>query len=279
MSSKLDSILAERRGSRIAEKFGLSAFPIDPSQVAQERGITIAAKPLEGCAGCLVRQGDNFGIVYAESLANVGMVNFTIAHELGHYFLDGHAEALFPEGSGIHRSSEAFRSADPREREADHFAVGLLLPEKLFADAMRRSGHGVAAVKALSAKCQTSLTATAIRYATLSEDHVAVIVSTGRRVDFCFLSQTLRDHRGLEWLKKGASLPSGTATARLAADPGGVERAERKSSGGSFPDWFDGAPDVECEEEVVGLGRFGQTLTVLWSDEPIEEDEPDEDNH
>jgi len=43
--------------------------------------------------------------------------------------------------------------------------------------------------------------------------------------------------------------------------------------------WFDGGDDSEINEEVVGLGGYGKTLTVLWADslpEPSEEEENEE---
>lgn len=41
-------------------------------------------------------------------------------------------------------------------------------------------------------------------------------------------------------------------------------------------EWFDGAPRVEMNEDVVGLGHYGKTLAVLFTDEEIDEtDEPD----
>jgi len=274
---KLDLILAERRGSQTAEKFGFSAFPIDPRQLAAKRGISVEAKPLKDCYGCLLRQGDHFGIAYSSSLANEGMINFTIGHELGHYFLDGHAEALFPGGAGLHQSLGPFKSIDPREREADHFAVGLLLPEPLFVKELRRLDQGLAAVRALSELCQTSFTATAIRYATLAEDPVAIVVATNGVVDFCFLSTPLKEHRGLVWLSKGSKIPKGTPTAKLATDSTAVEKGQELGQECSFSDWFEGGPETDCAEEVVGLGRFGQTLTVLWSDQALDSDDDDED--
>ena len=273
MKSNLEWILAERRGSRIADEFGLAAFPIEPRIIAERRGIAVESRPLTSCSGCLVRLGDQFGILYSSELANEGMVNFTISHELGHYFLEGHAEALFPDGDGIHQSSAPFRSTDPREREADHFAVGLLLPEKLFVKAIHSVGNGLKAVRSLSATCNTSLTATAIRFATLSEDAVAVFVASGIDVNFCFLSEPLRSFSGLQWPRKGNRVPRGTATAQLAGRSHDVERAAGLSSRCSFSDWIEGGPDHECIEDVVGLGRFRQTLTILWSSEPLEEEE------
>lgn len=276
MRPPLEWLVAERIGSEIAEKFGYSDFPIDPRSIAEKRNISVASRPLSGCSGCLIRTQDQFAIIYSDSLVNSGVINFTIGHELGHYFLEGHAEAFFPEGDGIHQSTGAFRSADPREREADLFAVGLLLPEKMFVRALRKAGNGLEAIETLAAQCGTSLTATAIRFATLAEDSVAVIVATGNKVDFCFMSKPLREHRGIEWLRKGSIIPTGTVTAKLAAKPSEVERASKAAGGCSFDDWLDGGPKIDCQEDVVGLGRFGQTLTVIWSDEAIDDAEDDD---
>lgn len=276
--SRMVLTMAERRGSRIAEQLGASSLPISPRSIAERKKITVAAKPLTGCSGCLIRQGDSFGILYSSNLPNEGMINFTIAHELGHYFLDGHAESLFPNGDGLHQSSGPFRSSDPREREADHFAVGLLMPETLFVKASRRAGDGLRAVESLAEVCGTSMTATAIRFANLAEVPMAVVVATGKQIDFCFMSEPLRSIRGLEWPKKGSAIPSGTVTAKLAARPDDIASSQRLAGECSFTDWIEGAPDCDCTEEVVGLGRFGQTLTVIWSDDALEDDEdPDDD--
>lgn len=276
--SQMACTLAERLGSRIAEQLGASALPINPRSIAERKRITVAARPLSGCSGCLMRQGDSFGILYSSNLPNEGMINFTIAHELGHYFLDGHAEALFPNGDGLHRSSGAFRSADAREREADHFAVGLLMPEPVFIKASRRAGEGLRAIESLAEACGTSMTATAIRFANLAEEPVAVVVATGKQLDFCFMSEPLRRIRGIEWPRKGSTVPNGTVTAKLAARPDHVASSQRLAGECSFADWIDGAPDCNCTEEVVGLGRFGQTLTVIWAEDALEDDEDSDDD-
>jgi len=45
---------------------------------------------------------------------------FSIAHELGHYCLEGHPDALL--SNGRHYSRAGFVSSDPFEQEADHFS-------------------------------------------------------------------------------------------------------------------------------------------------------------
>src|SRR5271170_6383070 len=105
--------------------------------------------------------------------------------------LDGHIDHILPQ-DGIHASHAGFVSADPYELEADQFAAGLLMPTGPFKRAVAGQDPGLAAVEALAGLCETSLTATAIRYAELTEDAVAVIISTGPAIDFCFLSGAMK---------------------------------------------------------------------------------------
>lgn len=43
----------------------------------------------------------------------------------------------------------------------------------------------------------------------------------------------------------------------------------------SLKTWFENAPDIEMQEDVVGLGHYGKTLTVLFSNTALEEDDED----
>jgi Zn-dependent peptidase ImmA (M78 family) len=78
----------------------------------------------------LVKVGDQFGIMYATNIRRRGFQRFSIAHELGHYFIEAHATQLLV--NGVHYSRAGFFSADPFEQEADHFAAALLMPERPF---------------------------------------------------------------------------------------------------------------------------------------------------
>jgi hypothetical protein len=52
-------------------------------------------------------------------------------------------------------------------------------------------------------------------------------------------------------------------------------RPSGESLGGysSLEDWIDGAPSIEMKEDAVGLGRYGKVLTVLFSEEPLPDDD------
>lgn len=102
-----------------------------------------------------MKVGDTFGIMYATHIRNDGFIRFTVAHELGHYFLPGHPDKLFPAGDGLHESRSGFVSRDHHEEEADHFAAALLMPTTLFNKAMNDAGEGFAAIDRLASLCKT----------------------------------------------------------------------------------------------------------------------------
>lgn len=273
-----------RRGGdlelREAEHWALKALadcdclslPVDPLAIARRKGIFVAAEALDGCSGCLVKSGDNFGILYSNSLNNEGFERFTISHELGHYFLPGHPAKLFGGGQTAHRSRSGFVSRDPLERQADNFAATLLLPETLFLKALRAErAEGFKAIKSLAALGKSSLTAAALRFARLSEDPVAVVMSMGQEVQWCEMSQSLRDLRGLTRLRKGSLLPRDTTSARFNAKSSNVADSQQTEGCSDLALWFDGAPSIEMMEDVVGLGNYKRTLTVLFTREPIDD--------
>jgi hypothetical protein len=47
------------------------------------------------------------------------------------------------------------------------------------------------------------LTAMAIRYAELTDDAVAIVISTGPVIDFCFFSDAIKSLPEITWLRKG----------------------------------------------------------------------------
>ena len=152
------------------------------------------------------------------------------------------------------------------------------MPEKLFRRQINRAGKGFAAIGKLADEFRTSITATAIRFARFTDNAVAVVVSSGDRIDYCFMSDRIRDLPGITWISKGDRLADGTTTAEFNADQSNVDEARCEEGASYLNDWFDGAPEVEVSEDVVGLGSYGKTLTVIFTEEDLEEeDECDDD--
>jgi IrrE N-terminal-like domain len=273
--------MAKQKAEAFVRDEQITSLPVDPFAIAAGRDIEVKPMPdsTGGVSGMLLRHGDVFGILYATHVKNEGFQRFSIGHELGHYFLEGHIDHILP-GDGTHTSHAGFVSGDPYEMEADQFAAGLLMPGVLFKRALGQQNAGLEVVESLAGLCRTSLTATAIRYAELTHDAVAIIISTGPAIDFCFMSETMKSLPQLTWLRKGTPVPKGTATAQLNTSPDRVAGGDRVEAEIDLIDWLGGARSAIATEQAVGLGGYGKTLTVLTcasvQDETYQEDEGDD---
>jgi Zn-dependent peptidase ImmA (M78 family) len=255
--------VAEAAASVVLRDLNITGLRVEPEEIATSKGILVKAKPdtADGVSGMLVKAEDEFGIMYATKIPSRGFQKFSIAHEFGHYCIDGHSDALLT--NGIHVSHAGFVSNDPYEQEADYFAAALLMPERPFRRAIEDCDAGLACIEHLRGECETSLTATAIRYSALTRDAVAIIISKGDAIDYCFMSEGLKQAKGIKWLKKGTPVPAGTVTEYFNARPDNVRTAQKDSGEGRLHDWMEGDKIYKVSEEVVGLGSYGRTLTVL----------------
>jgi IrrE N-terminal-like domain len=270
--------MARQTAEAFLKEEGIATLPVDPFAIAASRDIDVKGKPEkpEGVSGMLLRHGNNFGIVYATHIPSLGFQRFSISHELGHYFLPGHIDQILK--TDVHVSRAGFVTADPYELEADHFAAGLLMPETPFRRAMNQHDPSLDAIEAVANQCVTSMTATAVRFAELTDRAVAVIVSTSGIIDYCFISEAMKSLPKLDWIRKGTPLPSGTATARLAGQPARVLAGERIAETVDVRNWLGGMTSAEVSEESMGLGNYGKVLTVLVSSSIGQESDPDDED-
>lgn len=262
-------------GERKARELGYDAFPIDPFEIAEGEGIELCPKKPDqvGVSGGILFVGDDVAIFYSTDIASVGFQRFTVAHELGHYFLEGHPAAIAKVGPA-HVSRAGFTEGSQAiEIEADHFASGLLLPTSLVQRHLGDRQIGLEGIETLAEASLCSLTACAIRAAGCSPYPMAIIVSSGEEVRYAFMSDGFKQLGTLAYLRKGASLPD-TLTRRFNEDEANVLAGRRACAETRLRSWFGGDRHLMLDEEVVGLGSYGFTLTVLSSDDLAED--PDE---
>ena len=106
MGGGIDILEAEREAEGVLARYAFTSLPVCPFAIAEQAEIVVQPKDSAetGVSGFLMRVDDVFGIQYARHIANEGFIRFTVAHELGHFFLPGHASYLFPDGRGLHLS-------------------------------------------------------------------------------------------------------------------------------------------------------------------------------
>lgn len=276
--SKFRLKMARQLGEKTASDHGFDGFPIDPFKIAREEEIIVEAKPpeKEGMSGCIIFNDDGVGIIYSTSIKSEGFQNFTVAHELGHYFIDGHPDQILKTGP-MHVSRAGFSQGDISiEIEADHFASGLLMPTHLVKKELHDSPFGLEAIRSLAKTSKSSITASAIRTSECAPYPMAIVVSQGQEVRYAFMSESFKNYGGLRFLRKGDLLPA-SGTSEFNRNSEGILAGDSICTASTLATWFEGSSLVSLDEEIVGLGRYGLTLTVL-SSEDITEDPYEEEN-
>lgn len=127
----------------LLQKHRIVEPPIPIEVVAKREGLDIRLEPLEtNLSGFLYREGAR-AVIGANSLQARVRQRFTVAHELGHYFLH--------EGERLHvdraahfrlRSALASQGIDTSEIEANRFAAELLMPRAMV-DADMKAAHAL----------------------------------------------------------------------------------------------------------------------------------------
>ncbi|MBW7866448.1 MAG: ImmA/IrrE family metallo-endopeptidase [Candidatus Hydrogenedentes bacterium] len=115
---------------------------------------------------------------------------FTIAHELGHFYLDEHRAFLIRKGQA-HSSTSEFVADDVIEREADAFAAGLLMPDRLIRPLVNQGELTAKRIKGFATHFNTSCVSATIRSVLVSDFPCAVVAVRNGLITWCFSSNAL----------------------------------------------------------------------------------------
>jgi hypothetical protein len=168
---------------------GLDHFPIDVASVAREYSVQrfpddpialVRGEALPGFDGALYRAPagkKGWGIFYNSAIQSIGRVNFTLAHELGHYLLH---RLAYPGGircgeQDVVRWDSAYGQV---EHQANVFAANVLMPlddyRKLIAP---RTKITLEMVSAAADRYRVSLVAAILRWLSYTERRAVLVVS------------------------------------------------------------------------------------------------------
>ena len=106
----------ERKALEVLKRFGLANPPVALEDICRAEGLAVCARPFDYVAGLFVND-DVFPVIVVNSRQPSTRRRFTVAHELGHYYLR-HKRSSFAEPGGASR----------QERDAERFAANLLMP-------------------------------------------------------------------------------------------------------------------------------------------------------
>lgn len=242
-----------------------SADAIDIENIAWTRKALVSYERLESAAARLVVSGTLSVITVSNTITNRAQQRFAVAHELGHL-------ELHPAQNNL--SLCLSEDLEPRpirkstthelEQEANAFASALLMPAALFGPLCERVTPSMELISTLAGRFDTSLTATAIRYARLSREPCAIVWSDYKRIRWYQPSLDFTYHvRVGEELDKYTIAVDFFEGRKLPEHPTAVE-----ASCWLAPGRFDG--DAMIQEDSRALPSYNAVLTLLWINKDIE---------
>lgn len=257
VSADLRRIFAVGEAKRIWKLYGFSA-PRDLvlEDLALAMGVVVLEARLDSADARLIRKGRRGLIRVRQDIRQPGRKRFAIAHDLGHWRLhEKESQVLACTSEDLHENYEG----SGLEIEANCFASELLMPEALFKPATQGVVPAPDVIIGLAGTYATTLTATAVRFVELSDEHCVMVISEKGRIKWWRASNELN---GSLWIKSGAPVSprtlagmcfTGASPSTEVQSIGMAEWAER------FPEYAEGAM-----EGVIPLGQTGAVLTMLW---------------
>ena len=270
--------LEPAEGARqLLRELNVQDLPIQPREIAEQLQIVVWEREMESqYDGCLMRVGDTWGILLNNLIQSQARKNFTIAHELGHYYLDGgqterqnsatgeedKVAEFVPQHRCQREDLRGFDSHQLEEQRANQFAVELLMPFPIFrADATDLPEIGLPAIDTLADKYSTSLTSTAIRYTRLSPHVCAVVLSEGGQIKYFAYSERFRQNSDC-YLTRNTPLHPDSVAALL--DKGVLKDTMEHQRTVPLSYWCSTQSDQPLIEQSRRLPRMNQVLSFLW---------------
>ena len=272
-------VLEPAAGARqLLRELNVRGIPIQPREIAEQLHIVVWEREMERrYDGCLMRVGNTWGILLNNLIQSQSRRNFTIAHELGHYYLEGEqtegkisAESaekdrlteFVPQHRCQREDLRGFDSHRLEEQRANQFAAELLMPSPIFrADAADLPKIGLPAIDALAAKYSTSLTSTALRYTRLSPYVCAIVLSERGQIKYFAYSERFRQNSACYLAKNNPLHPASVAALLTKGEAKEIKERQRQVP---LSHWCSTQSDQPLIEQSRRLPRMNQVLSFLW---------------
>ncbi|QJW78719.1 ImmA/IrrE family metallo-endopeptidase [Burkholderia glumae] len=173
-------------------------FP-DPVGLVTPHGVA----GIDGMLSRREKKGD-WCISYDEAVGVPGRINFTLAHELGHYFCHRQRQAEFRCGQVdmLHYDSDVSRKM---EKEANVFASYLLMPATDFRQQIDGQIVTLDVLSTVADRYETSFTATALKWIEITDEAAMLIVARDEFICWSYPSKAAAKARA--YLAPGTPVP------------------------------------------------------------------------
>lgn len=129
----------EREASRVLSAHSITDPPVPVQELATEIGVKVRFQPFSGNSdiSAVLKRGEETAVIGVNSAHPQNRQRFSIAHELGHYYLHSDEPVFIDFSSRIqkpnarYRNSMSSEASNREEIDANTFAAALLMPRKM----------------------------------------------------------------------------------------------------------------------------------------------------
>lgn len=175
--------------NQVIRKYNLS-YPLNIRSFVTTLGFEVKYVDTGNCDAYTIIVNGRKSILLNQQIRSQTRINFTLAHELGHYFIPTHMEPLYACNINEMVSSKTLDNKK-EEREADIFASELLLPSKYIE---KKSISNINDIISVAKTYNISIPATAIRMMAYSYDIVSFICCKNNKIAWFTSSLGFDEH-------------------------------------------------------------------------------------
>lgn len=190
---------------------------------------------------------------------------FTLAHELGHYFIDEHRIGLMKGELTPHPSKGKLIRTEPIELQADYFAANLLMPREKFRSISGSKDYfSLDILKELSDTFQASLLTTVLRFAEVGTHEIMVVFSKENKVKWYIKSYDF-PKLPFKFMVSGTLPPTSVAGEYFIKDDSKYTTVENVD----IEDWFyhkPWAPETQMHEQCFYSDLYDYVISIIWFD-------------
>lgn len=128
------------RVARLLKKHSVSSPPVPVKEIAEREGIVVRFQPLhgKGDVSAVLKRNNSGAVIGVNSAHSTTRQRFSIAHELGHFFLHTKEKLFVDFGERLrmppslqYRDSLSSQATNKEEIDANIFAANLLMPRSM----------------------------------------------------------------------------------------------------------------------------------------------------
>jgi Zn-dependent peptidase ImmA (M78 family) len=242
-------------------------------EIAWQRGAVILEEELAGSEARLIICRPRSIITVSTTIGDANRRRFGATHEIGHLEMHRKQCSVFNcSKSDLDSGGLKERVSPSLENEANEFASHLLMPDQFYSPLCKEADPNLAVIRDLAEKFRVSLTAAALRFIRISQEPLALVISTGGQIRWFEANE--------DFLKLGLFVDVGKvldrqtiASRAFQGVPIIIDPHQVPLSAWAKPGRYH--PKATISEQSLPMPNYKSVLSLLWVNEVIDGDDWD----